>query len=95
MNGWCNHETWSAVNWGFNDFPVEDFSSILENEDIDELDKIYAIAEIMEANFISYTDDLFPKLISGSNFVSELFTTAANKVDWVEIARSWYEGNKS
>jgi len=93
MNGWSNRETWSMVTWGFNDFPVEDFSSILENEDMDSLDKIYEIAKSMEDNFISYTDDLYPKLTNASNAVSELFMTAVNKVDWIEIARHWYDDN--
>lgn len=88
-NGWTNYETWAVALWLFNDegayrYWYERTRALLLTEDrIDTL----ALAEELKS---SHEDIKEEELPSGTVF-ADLLTTALERVNWEEIARSLIE----
>jgi len=94
MNEWANKETWLAAVWDFNVLNFEDMVSVFEDKSLTTDNKVAIIADTMRANFVSYTSELYPGLIYGTNFVSDLINHSMKTINWEQMARLWYYDNK-
>jgi hypothetical protein len=96
MNGWSNTETWMATMWGFaDDLSTDDetIRDILEDETNNRRDRIRAIADHLESQFDEFVDSQVYGTKVMQSILGDFIATSVSRVDWYEIAESWYEDN--